>query len=128
MAESVTPAAILQLSAAQTAAIAAAQDSFGLSDPAGKPICVRRRENEPQQIKELVRFSPEQWTTAVQSHGTVEVRGSDGGTIGYLVLDPQLHLFYTIAEVELLLQRAREPGMGRTLGEILSEALTRAGA
>jgi hypothetical protein len=128
MAESVCPANIVQFTAAQTATIAAAEDAFGLLDPAGKQICVRRRENESQQARQLVRFTPEQWATAVQAQGSVEVRGSGGETLGYLVLDPAINLFYTVAEVELLLQRAREPGVGRTLGEILSEALTRAGA
>jgi hypothetical protein len=122
------PAAVLCLNSEQSAAIAAANDVYGLADARGQTICVRRQETGQEAAQAVVAFTAEQWEAASHANGTVEVRSHDGKPLGYLVLNPHVNLFYSIRETELLLKRARESKPGRTLSEILGEALTRAGA
>lgn len=119
---------VVSLNPEQSLAIAAAHGAYGLAGTGGQAICVRRRDNDGDAAQPVITFTPEQWEAACNAQGTVEVRDHAGKALGFLVLNPHVNLFYTVQEIELLLKRARESKSGRTLGEILGEALTRAGA
>jgi hypothetical protein len=117
---------VIRLNPEQVAGIRAADHGYELVGPGGQTICIRRQENAT--AADCIALTDRQWDEASLAKGTVEIQDDSGSTVGYLVLNPHVNLFYTTEAIESLVKRAREGKPGRTLGEILGEALTRAGA